>query len=147
MKISTIIFATGLTLSTLHGADSAFELRLVVDRATNGAVEMNHKDMKLWVEGAAAFTCNDIKQAGALYTPEWEVTIKFTDEAAKRFGDYSKTHVGSQLAILSRGKIVSAPVLRQAITGGAVNITGLTQAAARDMAAAIKAELKKTSAK
>ena len=57
-------------------------------------------------------------------TGERVVQFKLRSEGAKLFGDYSSAHVGEFFAIVLDGKVVSAPVIRQAITDGSGQISG-----------------------
>lgn len=52
------------------------------------------------------------------------VQITFTDEGTKLFGDVTKANIGSPIAIVLDGQIVSAPVVQTAITDGVAIITG-----------------------
>ena len=50
------------------------------------------------------------------------VSIRFEPEAAARFAEVSGAHVGHRLAIVLDDEAVSAPVVREAITGGVAQI-------------------------
>ncbi|MBO4396195.1 MAG: protein translocase subunit SecD [Eubacterium sp.] len=52
------------------------------------------------------------------------VQIKFTGKGAKKFGDITGAHVGERLAIVYDDKLVSAPNIKEAITGGECVISG-----------------------
>ena len=52
------------------------------------------------------------------------VQIKFTGKGAKKFGDITGDHVGERLAIIYDDKLVSAPNIKEAITGGDCVISG-----------------------
>lgn len=52
------------------------------------------------------------------------VSVKFTTEGAKLFGDITKAHVGEQLGIFLDGDLISAPVINEPITGGTAIISG-----------------------
>lgn len=52
------------------------------------------------------------------------VTIKFNEEGAKLFADITRDNTGEQLAIFLDGKVLSAPVINEAITGGTAQISG-----------------------
>ena len=57
-------------------------------------------------------------------TGERVVQFKLRSDGAKLFSDYSSAHVGEFFAIVLDGKVVSAPVIRQAITDGSGQISG-----------------------
>ncbi len=52
------------------------------------------------------------------------VSLKFNDEGAKLFAQITKNNVGKQLAIFLDGKVISAPVIREEISGGQATING-----------------------
>lgn len=142
MKTAILSIIAMLVASPLFATEQAFEIRLVVPDSTKGAFEKSFGDEKLWVEATPAFVSRDINDAFVTFSDEsWTVVMKFTEDAAKRFAEYSGKHVNSRLAILSRGKVLSAPVLLQAISGGVVEISGgFTEDAARQLVTAIEQE-------
>ena len=147
MKTLKLLLAS-LTLSTqLIAADAVIEFRVVVPTGTKDAVEKKIDDSTLWVDSRPSFGTADIKSAFVTRNSDrWVVFMSFTDAAAKRFGDFSEAHIGDRIAILSHGKLISAPTLRQAITGGSVEISGnFTEDTARELAAAIAAAIPKAS--
>ncbi|WP_445678576.1 protein translocase subunit SecD [Radicibacter daui] len=52
------------------------------------------------------------------------VNFKFDSIGARRFGDVTRDNIGHQLAIVLDDKVVSAPVIQSAITGGSGVISG-----------------------
>ncbi|BCW89311.1 Protein translocase subunit SecD [Alphaproteobacteria bacterium SO-S41] len=67
-----------------------------------------------------------------------EVRIIFTKEGAERLKDFTASCIGKPIAIVADGKLIAAPVVQEAITGGEVVITGVfTSTAAHDLAASI----------
>lgn len=52
------------------------------------------------------------------------VAIEFTDQGAKKFADLTAANVGHRIAILLDGKVLTNPVVNEAITGGKAVITG-----------------------
>ena len=55
---------------------------------------------------------------------QWVVDLEFDGEGTKLFGDLTKKMVGQQMAIFFNGELQSAPVIREAITGGRAQISG-----------------------
>lgn len=53
------------------------------------------------------------------------VELSFTEEGAKTFAEITAANVGQQIAIVYDGKTISAPVVKQAITGGQASIDGM----------------------
>jgi preprotein translocase subunit SecD len=53
-----------------------------------------------------------------------EITVLLTDAGGRRFADVTRTNIGQRLAIVWNGRVLSAPVIRDAITGRQVMVTG-----------------------
>ena len=52
------------------------------------------------------------------------VNFRFNPTGARKFGLYTSENVGSPFAIVLDGEVISAPVIRDAITGGSGQISG-----------------------
>ncbi len=52
------------------------------------------------------------------------ISIVLKNDAAQKFSNITATNLGRQLAIVWRGRVLSAPVIRARITGPAVSVTG-----------------------
>jgi preprotein translocase subunit SecD len=52
------------------------------------------------------------------------ISFRFNQSGARKFGNFSKTHVGEPFAIVLDGKVISAPVIRDAILSGSGQISG-----------------------
>jgi preprotein translocase subunit SecD len=52
------------------------------------------------------------------------IHIRFTAEGTRRFANVTRDALGKRLAIIVNGRIVMAPVVREAIAGGKVTISG-----------------------
>ncbi|CCG41980.1 protein translocase subunit SecD [Magnetospirillum molischianum] len=71
---------------------------------------------------------------------EWVVTFAFDSVGAKRFADITSRNVGRPFAIVLDGKVISAPVIREPITGGQGQISGNFSAqSAHDLAVLLRA--------
>ncbi|MBI1239448.1 MAG: protein translocase subunit SecD [Alphaproteobacteria bacterium] len=57
-------------------------------------------------------------------TGEVVVSFQFDLQGARRFGDVTRENVGRPFAIVLDDKVISAPVIREAITGGQGQISG-----------------------
>lgn len=53
------------------------------------------------------------------------VSLAFTDEGTKTFADATTANVGKRIAIIYDGQVYSAPLVREAITGGQCQIDGM----------------------
>jgi SecD/SecF fusion protein len=73
-------------------------------------------------------------------TGEWVVHFELDRLGAKRFADVTTHHVGEPFAIVLDGKVISAPVIREPITGGRGQISGnFTVQDATDLAVLLRA--------
>lgn len=71
---------------------------------------------------------------------EWVVNFAFDSAGAKRFADITRANVGKPFAIVLDGKVISAPVIREPITGGQGQISGSFSAqSAHDLAVLLRA--------
>jgi len=57
-------------------------------------------------------------------TNEPIITFRFNQSGARKFGRFTKENVGSPFAIVLDNKVLSAPVIREAILGGSGQISG-----------------------
>ncbi|NQU60493.1 MAG: protein translocase subunit SecD [Rhodospirillales bacterium] len=73
-------------------------------------------------------------------TNEPVVTFRFDSNGAKRFGSATSKNVGKLFAIILDGKVISAPVIREAILGGSGQISGaFTIQGAQDLSLLLRA--------
>jgi protein-export membrane protein SecD len=69
---------------------------------------------------------------------EWMVNFTLNDAGAAVFGPFTSTHIGQPLAIVLDGVVISAPVIRDALTDGG-SITGnFTQERAQSLAVQLR---------
>jgi protein-export membrane protein SecD len=70
---------------------------------------------------------DELKSAQAAFdsqTHEPIIAFTFNGSGARKFGEFTKTHVGRPFAIVLDDKVISAPVIRDAILGGSGQISG-----------------------
>jgi protein-export membrane protein SecD len=68
------------------------------------------------------------------------VNFRFDAAGGRRFGQVTSENVGKPFAIILDGKVISAPVIRQAIIGGSGQISGgFTRQEAKDLALLLRA--------
>ncbi len=73
-------------------------------------------------------------------TREPVVNFKLDNVGARRFAELTKENIGRPFAIVLDGKVITAPVIRSAITGGSGEISGsFTSAEANDLALLLRA--------
>jgi preprotein translocase subunit SecD len=71
---------------------------------------------------------------------DWVVSFKFDSIGGHRFGEATRTNVGHLFAIVLDNKVISAPVIREPILGGAGEISGkFTAQSAQDLALLLRA--------
>jgi preprotein translocase subunit SecD len=71
---------------------------------------------------------------------EYAVTLKFNNKGAHKFDRLTSAHVGERFAIILEGQVMSAPVIRERISGGSAQITGsFTPTEAHDLAIVLRA--------
>jgi len=76
---------------------------------------------RIEVDGA---NLTDARAGQNSQTGEWVVNFTFDSVGTRRFGDVSRANVGHRFAIVLDDKAISAPVIREAITGGRGQISG-----------------------
>lgn len=81
-------------------------------------------------DGKTILTGDQVASAKAVIGEEngqkkYYVALTFTDEASKIFADVTAANIGKQISIVYDGKVVSSPVVREAITGGQCSIDGM----------------------
>jgi protein-export membrane protein SecD len=63
------------------------------------------------------------------------INFRFNGQGSRKFGDATARNIGKRFAIVLDGKVISAPVIQSAITGGTGEITGnFTQESATELA-------------
>ena len=71
---------------------------------------------------------------------QWVVNFTLNGVGARRFADVSTTNVGKRFAIVLDEKVISAPVIREPITGGRGQISGsFTAKSAQDLSVLLRA--------
>ncbi|NLF83649.1 MAG: protein translocase subunit SecD [Candidatus Gastranaerophilales bacterium] len=83
------------------------------------------KEEKVWV--STGISGKDLKRAyvGSDSAGNWHVNFELNDVGAKKFAKVTAEMVGEPLGIFFDGELVSAPVVRSAITGGSGYIEGV----------------------
>lgn len=89
----------------------------------NGTLNLNESDSFI----PTGLDGKYLKHAQVTFAPNTgtpEVSLQFNDEGAKLFEKITGENVGKVIAIYLDGSIISAPVVREAISGGTAQITG-----------------------
>jgi SecD/SecF fusion protein len=89
------------------------------------------------VDGA---NLNDARATQDNRTGEWVVSFSFDSLGTRRFADITRANVGRPFAIVLDDKVITAPVIREPITGGRGQISGnFTIRSANDLAVLLRA--------
>ena len=89
------------------------------------------------VDGASL---TDASPARNSQTAEWVVNFVFDSTGSRRFADITTAQVGHPFAIVLDDKVLTAPVIREPITGGRGQISGsFTAQSATDLAVLLRA--------
>lgn len=97
---------------------------------------------RFWVVQRRVIVAGDTlaSAASTFYNGMPVVTFKFDSIGGRRFGDATTENVGKLFAIVLDDKVVSAPVIREPITGGSGQISGnFTVEEAQDLALLLRA--------
>ncbi|GJE26717.1 protein translocase subunit SecD [Methylobacterium organophilum] len=133
-------------LEELLGKTAKLEFRMLAD-SPSGDVDLlpskDEKGAKVPVERRVMADGGDLTDAQPAFdqqSHEPMVSFKFNLRGAQRFGQATSENVGRRMAIVLDNEVVSAPVIRSAITGGSGQITGnFTVQQANDLAVLLRA--------
>ncbi|MDQ2803140.1 MAG: protein translocase subunit SecD, partial [Pseudomonadota bacterium] len=82
----------------------------------------------------------DARAASDQQSAQWVVNFTFNSVGARRFADITRANVSRPFAIVLDGRVISAPVIREPITGGRGQISGsFTAQTASDLALLLRA--------
>jgi SecD/SecF fusion protein len=105
-----------------------------------GASDVELPPQQLVVKKKADIPGTMVTGARAFYdTQGWGVSLRFSSEGAALFAKLTQENVNKRFAIMLDGNVQSAPVIREAITGGNASITGsFTESQARNLASVLE---------
>ena len=131
-----------LACATRHEAGApcpAIEMSAVADTPTDSSKTVTLNDTTtILISRTPLVATGDITGATASQSQDqWELNFTVTDEAAKRVHEFTKQHVGSNLALVVDGKVYGTPRIASAIVGNRYFIRGFNRADAERMATAI----------
>ena len=112
----------GTPVSTDVNTGESSNFDLLVDRAAAGE--------EITLSGVifpTVMTGADLRSASVgrdTITSEYVINFTLTDEGTRVFGEHTSSAVGSYLAIVLDGHVISSPVIRDAITSGTGTISG-----------------------
>ncbi len=131
-----------LACATRHEAGApcpAIEMSAVADTQTDSSKTVTLNDnTTILISRTPLVATGDITGATASQTEDqWVLNFTVTDDAAKRVHEFSKQHVGRNLALVVDGKVHGTPRIASALTGNGYRIEGFNRADAERMATAI----------
>ena len=138
----SLMICLGLACAPRHEAGApcpAIEMSAVADTKTDSSKTVTLDDTTtILMSRTPLVATRDITGATASQTDDqWILSFTVTDDAAKRVGDFTKQHVGRNLALVVDGKVHGTPRIASAIVGNSYRIGGFNRADAERMATAI----------
>jgi preprotein translocase subunit SecD len=117
----------------------AIEMSEVADTQTDSTKTVTVNDTTtILMSRTPLVATGDITGATASLTEDqWVLNFTVTDDAAKRVHEFSKQHVGRNLALVVDGKVHGTPRIAAAIIGNRYRIEGFNRSDAERMATAI----------
>jgi preprotein translocase subunit SecD len=109
----------------------SFEIRLAEREPADGLEEKTHRGLNrtVYVHPEVLFTNSDVKGTAVGMQvqlvgapPQPIIAVFFTNKATARFADFTAANVHRKIAILVDGKVCTAPVIQEKITGGRIEI-------------------------
>jgi preprotein translocase subunit SecD len=124
--------------------DTALEMRPIVPDGTPGSIKMklegspaNVSPQELSCGKEVLLNSSAVKNARASLDPKngWRVEVELTEKGRQQFRDATTQWKGHRIGIISGGRIISAPVVNEPISGGRLEISGaFTETAVRALA-------------
>ena len=130
---------------TFHMVDDEDKLSLKVNKASFGKIivpDSLDPEIKYLVEKKARVGGENLVDAKASFDPNegHAVSFRFDTTGAQKFGRATTDNIGKRFAVILDGVVITAPVIRSAITGGSGIITGnFTSQEATDLAVLLRA--------
>ncbi|MBM3844911.1 MAG: hypothetical protein FJ405_01325 [Verrucomicrobia bacterium] len=105
-------------------ADPTSSVDELTERQRDGS-EIKHRVLRtIILDGSAVARAGfDTEPTGTV-----SITVELSPEGARQLGAITAANIGRRLAIVSNGSVLSAPVIRSAITGGRLTISGTLSA-------------------
>lgn len=128
MRLFMAVFIVAMLSLASAAGQVVVELRPASIDPGEGLTPMTASDGATMHVGADVIVANaDIESASASADPVSAmpiVTIHLTSDSARRFGEYTSAQNMGYVAIVVDGMLVSAPMIREPILGGQIQISG-----------------------
>jgi len=138
----SLMICLSLACATRHEAGApcpAIEMSAVAEMQTDSSKTVTLNDTTtILISRTPLVATRDITAATASQTDDqWIVNFTVTDDAAKRVHDFTKQHVGRNLALVVDRKVHGTPRIAAAVIGNSYRIEGFDRADAERLATAI----------
>ncbi|HIV16781.1 MAG TPA: protein translocase subunit SecD [Candidatus Alectryocaccobium stercorigallinarum] len=90
-----------------------------------GTLEFMDPNYETVLEGSDIADAQGLTYVDQTGVRQYIVELTFTDEGAEKFAEVTADNIGSPIYIIYDGSVISSPTVRQAITGGTAEITGM----------------------
>lgn len=110
------------------------------DDPTLPLITCSQDGTQVYLLDASILNADAIESASAGWNQQFGqdlVTLQFNDAATKAWASFTRDNIGSQVAFVVDTAVLSAPTIREQISGGHAQITGFTAASARSLAAVV----------
>ena len=130
---------------TFHMVDDEDTVSLNANRAPFGKIIVSdyvNPEIKYLVDKKSTVGGENLVDAKASFDPNegHAVSFRFDTTGAQKFGKATSENVGKRFAVILDGVVITAPVIRSAITGGSGVITGnFTSQEAANLAVLLRA--------
>ena len=130
---------------TFHLVDDNNTQALQINKAPFGKIivaDYLNEEIKYLVEKKSSVGGENLVDANASFDPNegHAVSFRFDTTGAQKFGKVSSENIGKRFAVILDGLVITAPVIRSAITGGSGIISGnFTSQEASDLAVLLRA--------
>jgi len=145
-RIKDVLSQAGeLTFNLVNDTPSDVEQAIATDRAPPGWRLLSNPQTgeRMLVENTPVVTGSDVATASQGFDPDDNspaVDFRLNGAGQKRFSRVTQEHINERFAIVLDDRVMSAPVIREPIYGGQVQISGdFTMGEAIDLAAIIEA--------
>jgi SecD/SecF fusion protein len=120
--------------------DPAYKIEVYREKRSAKGAQSTAVEERLVVKKKADIPGSMVSKAFAFFdTQGWGVSLGFTADGGKLFAKLTQENVGRRFAIALDGEVQSAPVIREAITGGSAQITGsFSEQEARNLASVLE---------
>jgi SecD/SecF fusion protein len=105
--------------------DPAYEIKVLKHESEDRLGQKSTTEERLLVKREADIPGSMVSEAFPVFGQKgWEISLRFTDQGAKLFGELTTKFVGNRFAIMLDDEVHSAPNINEPIPGGSASISG-----------------------